>query len=44
MKQATFEAQFMKNLSNNEIELEKSVAYKKKLVLHTTSRLNNCYL
>ena len=26
--QATFEAQFMKNVSNFEIELKKSVAYK----------------
>ena len=30
---ATFEAQFMKKLSNTEVELEKSVAYKKKRVI-----------
>ena len=29
IKQATFEAQFLKKLSNNEVELKKSVAYKK---------------
>ena len=32
--QATFEAQFMKKLSNTEAGLKKSVAYKKKRVVH----------
>ena len=31
--QATFEAQFMKKLSNTEAELKKSVAYKRKRVV-----------
>ena len=30
---ATFEAQYMKKLSNTEAEMKKSVAYKKKRVL-----------
>ena len=34
--EATFEAQFMKKLSNTEAELKKSDAYKKKRVSHRT--------
>ena len=30
---ATFEAEFMKKLSNTEVELKKSVAYKKSMYL-----------
>ena len=41
--QATFQAQFMKKLSNTEAELKKSDAYKKKRVffLRTSAIFNN---
>ena len=44
IKQATFEAQFLKKLSNNEVELKKSVAYKKRVVQKTSSLTLTTYL